>query len=172
MQKIKDFDKVEASGDFESIEPGAYVAMITSVEDHPDKQYLEIGYDIAEGEHAGMYSDDWGKNNLWAHRFMRSYKDSALGFFKRFINDVEASTPDFKFDFNDARLITCRVGIILQNELTTYNGEDKKHLVVFNTLPADKVRSGGFKMPKVRDKREKRDSYGSATDLDDDAIPF
>ena len=97
-------------------------------------------YDIAEGEYEGFYSDEFGRNNEWAHRFVRSYKESARGMFKAFLMRLEESNPGFTVagwqeDCDERRLVGLEVGILLQTELYTNNrGEDKERLTVEDLL--------------------------------------
>jgi hypothetical protein len=99
MKQI-DMTNVQESGDFKSPTPGAYICTIEAVEDVADKEYLKITYDIAEGEFEGYYSEmranhpDW----TWAGAYRRSYKEKALGMFKRFCSSVSKSNGNYIFD--------------------------------------------------------------------------
>ena len=44
---------------------GGYVVRITNVEDVAGREYLNVVYDICEGDYAGFYSDDFGRRNDW-----------------------------------------------------------------------------------------------------------
>ena len=50
-----DWQNVEEVKEYVRVAPGGYVCVITAVEDVPDKEYLRIEYDIAEGENKGYY---------------------------------------------------------------------------------------------------------------------
>ncbi len=83
--KAIDLTNVKEAGDFQRPAPGAYVCTITSAEDVPAKEYLKIGYDIAEGEFKGYYSQMRKDHPDWtnAGTYYRSYKPTALNMFKR-----------------------------------------------------------------------------------------
>lgn len=170
--KIKNWEIIEESTPGEKLPAGGYVATIVNVEDVPSKEYLWIVYDIKEGEHAGHYSDDFGKKNEWAHRFTRSYKDTAEGMFKAFINRVEESNRGFKWDGKDEKqFIGKEVGIVLQVEkYTNDKGEDKERLTVRSVYAAQDIRNGAFKLPEPIDKREVVDAAPSADTYSD--VPF
>jgi len=154
MKKIDNWEKVQASADHTRLAAGGYVVKIIKVEDKPDREYLTIVWDIAEGPEKGRYSDDWGKANEYAHRFIRSYKESALGMFKAFITAVEESNEGFiwtKAKWNEQALVGKLVGIVLGEE--TYDndrGETKTRLYLKTALSADKIRTGQFIVPDIR----------------------
>lgn len=164
-------ENVEESVMGDKLPAGGYVVSIVAVEDVPlnpgtgKGDYLWIVYDIKEGhidgkltsEYSGHYSDDWGKKNPWAHRFTRSYKESAIGMFKAFANRVEESNRGFAWNqCNEQELVGKEVGIVLQKELYTNDkGDDKERLNVVGVYASQDIRSGDFKMPEPKDNRTK-----------------
>lgn len=127
---------------------GGYVAKVTEMVDNEARQYVEVVWDVAEGEHAGHFSDDWGADHPYAHHFFMSYKDSALGMLKGRLQAIEASNPGFdpfsawdagRLDMFAGRL----VGINLQEEeYETRDGDVRTRLNVCQVVPADDVRQG------------------------------
>ena len=158
MKKI-DWIPVEESAPFEKLPPGGYVVRIVDVEDVANREYLNIVYDIAEGEHAGFYSDNFGKLNPWAHRFVRSYKETAQGMFKQFLSRLEDSNKGFSIKkwqdkSDETELIGLEVGIVLQIEhYTNDKGEDKERLDMVGIYAAQDIRNGDFKLPAPKDSR-------------------
>lgn len=172
MQPIKGFDKVVASGDFERLPAGGYVVTITDVIDKPKASYLMITYDIAEGKFAGHFKET--SNDLVAiHQFIRSYKETALGMFKAFVNAVEASNDGFKWSWDEAALIGKKVGIVLgEEEYENNRGEVKTGLKVRSCRSAEAIRKGDFKVPEPK-KLEKADAVPEGfTALADADLPF
>lgn len=151
---------VEESTPFEKLPAGGYVIRIVGVEDVPAKQYLNIVYDIAEGEHAGFYSDDFGKKNPWTHRFVRSYKPTAEGMFKAFLSRLEESNRRFsianwQIQSDERALVGLELGIVLQVEdYTNDKGEDKERLQVVGVYASQDIRNGDFKLPPRKDSRK------------------
>lgn len=152
-----DWTQVEAShdGDFQKLPAGAYVVRIMGMTDNESKQYVECVYDIAEGEHAGFYSDDWGLNHPFAHRIILSYKDSALGMLKGRLEAITESNPGFdaeaawnggKLNFFHGKLF----GVNLQEEEYEKNdGSIGTRLNAKQVVTAQKVREGKCrKLPK------------------------
>ena len=161
MQK-RNWQRPSTIGDstFERLAPGGYVARIISAEDHDDRQYFELVYDIAEGPKAGFYSDSWGLSHPNAHRIIMSYKDTALNMLEGRLNAFDASNPGFdsravcdaeRFEMFIGRLI----GINLQEEEYLKNDNTIGiRLNVCQVTTAQDVRDGKV---KVRDKKPLKD---------------
>lgn len=159
------FDAIEArkDGDFERLPAGPYVARVVSMEDKPSKEYVELVWDVAEGEKAGFYSDDWGKSHPYAHHVFLSYKDTALGMLKGRLQCITESNPGFDSEaaWNGGRLdmFTNRLfGINVQEEEYEHDGKVKVRLNVCQVVTAQDVRDG-----KVQKRDIKRLDGASAT---------
>lgn len=110
-----------SEGGFARIEPGAYVGVITSVEDVADREYVRVLFDIAEGLLKGYYSDAFYANKPYAHSINLSYKDKALGMLKGRLETIQACNPGFdpfaawdagRLDMFNGR----KVGIVMREE--------------------------------------------------------
>ncbi len=148
------WNNVQASSDgggFAALPAGPYVARITSMEDNPAREYVEVVFDIAEGEHAGYYSDEWGKQHPYAHHFFMSYKESALGMLKGRLEAIASSNPGFDpfaaWDAGRVDMFTNRlVGINIQEEeYERKDGEVGTRLNVCQVVDAQRVRDGKVK---------------------------
>ena len=171
--KLINWEEVEESKPSTMLEPGGYVCRITAVEDVPSKEYLWVVYDVIEGERAGVYAG-LPKSDDWKHRFTRSYKDTARGMFKAFVNRVEESNPGFKWDGSDERQFVGKlVGLVFQKEqYTNDKGDDKERTVVVGVESADDIRKGGYYMPEPKDRRMTVESAAAAQSGPYDDIPF
>lgn len=146
---------------FERLPAGGYVCRIISATDHDEeKPYLEIVYDIAEGEHAGYYSDDWGKKNLWAHSDRWYYTPNSYGVFKGRLRAVDKSN-DTSFETNaqtgidERRLAGCLVGMILgEEEYESNQGDIRTRLRVRSVHPVSVIREGKYKQPELKKLKE------------------
>ena len=167
--KNMNWEGVEESTPVKRPEPGGYVVRITATEDKAAREYVNLVYDIAEGPYAGFYSDDFGRRNDWAHRFVRSYKDSCEGMFKAFLARLAESNPNFsvaawqhRCDVRD--FVGLTLGIVLQYEdYTNESGEDKERLQVVGVYSVDTIRSGDYKVPARKDSRK---AHGAAAVAD------
>ena len=176
--KIKNWTLIEESAGGSKLPVGGYVIKILDVEDVPSREYLRITYDIAEGEHAGHYSDAFGRQNAWSHQFVRSYKDSAEGMFKAFLNRLEESNKASKGFTVERDFVGLTLGAVIQKRLYTNDkGEDKEALEVARVYAAQDIRNGDFEVPEPRDVREqvpakpKAQAQAIASVYDED-IPF
>lgn len=165
--------EVTATGTSKMLPAGGYVAKITAVEDIESKEYLRFTYDIAEGEHAGFFATD---DRDYTHQFVRSYKDSAAGFMKRFLECVEGSNDKFKLDGwdNDPNdLVGKLVGIIVQREdYTNQNGEDRARMNVEDFASAADIRAKRYKLPEPKDTRAEKPAQAIDSSVYDADIPF
>ena len=155
MKRIN-MDDIKEAGAFRRPEAGAYICIITDVEDIENKQYLKVSYDINEGEFKGYYTEtrkehpDW----LWSGAYVKSYKQAALPMFKRFCSAVSRSNGNFVFDANkenaeEKTLIGKRIGLVFQEE--EYYGNDgsiRTRLIVAREFPIDKLDSQKVPEPK------------------------
>lgn len=152
--KVINWNLIEENKPSTMLEPGGYVCRITGVQDMPEREYLWVIYDVIEGERAGIYSG-LGIDEDWKHRFSRSYKETAYGMFKAFINRVEESNRGFKWDGRDERqFVGKEIGLVFGKELYTNDkGEDKERTVVSYVCASQDIRNGEYKVPQVKDKR-------------------
>ena len=106
---------------------------------------------------------------MYTHQFVRSYKEKATGFMKKFLECVEGSNANFNLDGwgNDPNDLKGKlVGIIVQREDYTNNdGEDRARMNVEDFAKADDIRNGRYVLPDPKDSRKNKDG-GKADDGD------
>lgn len=165
-----DWDAVEDVAEYEKPVPGAYIVKIVNVEDVEDKQYLRIEYDFAEGEFKDYYQSLFISKNFWGGTTYRSYKPTALSFFKAFKTALEESNHGYKFNAENLRdMVGKRVGLVLGEE--EYKGNDgtiKTRLYTSATRSVKAIQSWDFKVPdlkklKVQGGGAKSGSYSAPT---------
>lgn len=161
--------EASTDGDFEKLPAGPYVAKIVDMVDNDSKQYVELVFDIAEGEHANFYGDKWGKEHPFAHHIFLSYKDTALGMLKGRLQAIQESNPGFdpfaawdagRLDMFNSRIL----GINLQEEEYERNdGETGMRLTVCQVVPAQDVRDGKIKTRDVKKLKNNAASTSTTT---------
>jgi len=149
MKKYPGWENVEENGNFNSLKPGGYIAIIKNVADDANKECLKISYDIAEGEFKNYYMDLYRSQNFWGGNFFRSYKENAISFFKGFITAIEKSNPGYKWDWNEQGLKGKKVGIVLQEEeyipqQGKHAGEVRIRLIIQEVHTLEKIRKGEY----------------------------
>ena len=131
--------------------PGGYAAKITKVEDNTDKKCLYIQWEFADGEFKGCnqeYFDTFGK---WPMLLCRSYKPTALRFFKGFKTAVEMSNRNFVFNNDPQSLVGKYVGVVLgEKEYRADDGSIKTCLYVAETRSGKSIRDGEYKIPDLK----------------------
>lgn len=142
--------------EFEKPKAGGYVCIITGVEDVPDREYLKVYYDIADGEFKGYYTDLKKRMGWDMPYFFKSYKDTAMSFFKGFVTSIEETNKGFKWDGEtESMFVKKGVGLVFGEELyTNSKGESKKRLIVDSVHSANAIRNGDFKIPELKDSRK------------------
>lgn len=175
--KAMDLSNVQAAGDFERLSPGGYVCRITGVQDNPEKDYLLIEYDIAEGPMKGYYESLNKACGFWGGKFIRSTKESALGFFKRFIDCVENSNAGYHWNWKEETLVGKGIGLALgEEEYIGNDGSLKTRLYVAQMYTVNEIRTNKYKVPTLKKlaeqgtQRPAKETQLTPTDGDD--LPF
>lgn len=172
MKAITGWENVKSSDDFETLEPGGYVCKIIAVENNEDKQYLKIAYDITEGDLAGYWQRYAERKGAWRGEFYRSYKDSAAGMFKGFINAVEGSNEGYQWDWNEQTLKDKYVGLIIYDEeYVGTTGSVSTWPKVKSVKTVQDIRDGKFRVPETK-KLDPEPTIIPASPLNADDMPF
>lgn len=183
MRHIDDWDAIQEAGEYENPVPGAYIAVIRGVEDVEEKEYLSIRWDFAEGAYKGANQETFDRAGFWPTVLMRSYKDTALRFFKSFKTSVEMSNKGYIFnDRNVQGLVGKYFGVVLgDEEYRKNNGDTGTRLYVAQVHSCKAIQDGDFKVPErkklagqaPRAAQTARPVYvGFLGDDDDGEIPF
>lgn len=156
----KNMSNIEAAADFKRPGPDGYVVKIERVHNDEAKERLDIMFDIAEGEFAGYIKETNDKFGFWSAKATKSYKETALPFFRAFIEAVVASNPDASGlvignydDVDETKLVGLVVGAAVGER--EYDGNDGKRKRVLdwynaNYVPVSDIRSGNFTIPETR----------------------
>ncbi len=143
---------------------GGFICEIKSVEDFPEKEYLRIGFDIAEAvsddqkEFVGMYEKRKKERDFDYPKTIVSYKESnetALRFFKGFVTAIETSNEGYKFQYEEQTLVGKRIGFVIGEE--EYEGKDKNgmpkvkvRIYVASRHSVQAIRNGDFEVPEFK----------------------
>lgn len=157
MRRISDWANIKESGTFERLAPGGYIVKILNVKDFPEKEYLKISFDIAEGEKKGFFKKSFDNDTRDAKKwpnggsFIRSYKQTAAGMFKGFVSAVEASNKGYTFDFEEQTLVGKVVGVVVgDEEFFNQKGQVRTRTYVNAIRSVDAIKSGDYKIPELK----------------------
>ena len=155
--KAINLSEVQEAQEFEKVAVGGYVCGITAVEDVPfDKQknkgdYLSLELDIAEGNQKNYYRGLYEAKGFWGLRTIKSYKETALPFFKGFVTAVENSNSGYKWNDDEKSLVRKLVGVVLsEEEYQANDGTVKTRLYVSDIRSIDKIRKGDFEVKPLK----------------------
>lgn len=179
MKKL-DLSNVREAGTFETVPAGAYICVITKVEDFQKDEKLRITYDIADGEYAGHYERTRNAKGWdWYGRYTKSYKTSAQSFFKRFCTSVSRSNGNYVFDAgtinaDEKTLVGKKIGLVLQEEEYYSNSGDKRtRLIVDHEFSISKIGEQKTPAPKLLpEEPQGADAFMTIPDGMDEEMPF
>lgn len=182
MKPITNIASVQEAGESKRLPAGGYIVKYTKVEDVPEKNYLFMEFDIAEGEYSGYYEELYDRLDFWAGRCFRSYTEKALPMFKRMCSAVTKSNKGFIFDGNEhcdeSTLVGKKVGMILgEEEYIGNDGSTKTRLYVAREISVDDVKAGKFKIPALKKLAEdtakpNNDGFMNIPEGTDEEMPF
>lgn len=157
MRRINDWKNIKESGTFERLAPGGYIVKILNVKDFPEKEYLKISFDIAEGDKKGFFKksfdNDTRDQKKWPNggSFIRSYKQTAASMFKGFVSAVEASNKGYTFDFDEQTLVGKVVGLVLgDEEFLNQKGQVRTRTYVNAVRSVEAIKNGDYKVPELK----------------------
>ena len=157
MKRINNWENIQESASFKRLAKGGYIVKILKVEDHPEKEYLKIFFDIAKGDEKGcfkkQYDNDTRAERKWpnAGTFIRSYKDSAASMFKGFTGAVERSNKGYVWNFEEKTLVGKLVGLIISDEeYQTQKGAIRERNYVAAVRSVETIEKGEFEVPELK----------------------
>ena len=158
MRRIENWDSIVESTSFKRLTSNGYICKILKVEDHPEKEYLKIYFDIFKGDDKGyfkkQYDGDMRKEKKWpnAGTFIRSYKDSAASMFKGFTNAVEKSNKGYQWDFDEKTLVNKIVGLIIADEqYQNQKGQVRVRNYVAAVRSVETIEKGEYEIPALKE---------------------
>ncbi len=182
MKKYDGYDQAQAfTGEYERLEPGGYVCKILKVEEET-KDYgslLRIGFDIAEGDKAGIYKRMFERKKQanpdakWPGMYYQTIKADDLRYFKGFITAIEESNPGYKWDWDEQKLKNKLFGGIFgEEEYEGRNGKIYTSIKLQWVRSADKIRNGDYTVPEKKLLKGNNSAQAPIETLDDDELPF
>lgn len=143
---------------------GGFVCVITNATENQDEEYIEVSYDISEGEYSGHYE--------YSNNFRRYYsepKDPSWGnALAKFLTAVEDSNPGFSMDAWQ-RTWDCNAlkglkfgGVFKENLYTDTKGNDRSRPRFVYACGADRIMANDFKVPEPVDERVKLGGSGAS----------
>ena len=192
MKKPKGYDEAMIYTDRRRLPAGGYVVEIKQCteETYPSgDKYLDIVFDISEGEYRDYYRNQFEESTLpdkkyKGHIRLNVPKDDGseadtwtLRRFKTAITAIEHSNEDYSFDFDEKTLKGKTAGLLFRNKEYSWQGREGYWTEPFLFISADRVRSGDFEVPADKlltpkeDVKPAREIKGFEA-IDDNDLPF
>ena len=171
MKRIENWENIQESTSFKRLAPNGYICKILKVEDHPEKEYLKIYFDIVKGDDKGyfkkQYDGDTRKERKWpnAGTFIRSYKDSAASMFKGFTNAVERSNKGYQWNFDEKTLVNKVIGLIIADEqYQNQKGQVRVRNYVAAVRSVETIEKGEYEIPALKELTTTKTTTAPAND--------
>ena len=181
MRQIEGWDLVNEAGELKQLPAGAYACKIIEVIDNVDKEYLDVYFDIVEGEFKGYFTTLFNSTGKNYGRIARSYKTNALPFFKAFITAVEKSNPGYKWNWDEKTLNGKLCAVSFRDEEFESDGTIKTRAKPeeIRSIPALKEGKIEIKpvrklerLPSAADLMASQSTPTSPLEIDDTDLPF
>lgn len=188
MEKPQGYDEAQSFGEFETLPAGGHKCIIKKVvceKTQAGKEYLKIGFDIAEGEYKDFYQKKFANDTrpieerkwsgIWTV-FTEGYNPGTTNpKFKGLITSVEASNLNFKFDFNEQSLVDKKVGLVFREEdfLGVMDGQVHTAVKPFFAVAYDKAEDAKVPNKKILSDNQVEQAFDTNTfTADNDDLPF
>ena len=199
MEKIENFDKVEAKGmdDFRGLPIGAYECIIKDARinhnEQSGKDTFKVSVDIASGEYKDyfqkMYESDTRIDRKWNNNAVRylAFTGDNVAYFKGFITTVENSNVGYTWDWDETKLKGKKVcGVFQYEEYEKQDGTKgvKVRLSKFRSLDkmkdievSDSIKLLNGSYMSIDDYNERKEesndpfeAYGNSVEITDDIL--
>ena len=170
--------EINENGATRKLPIGGYVCIIRKMTDNEKEKYIEVEYDVAEGEYKGIAVDTYEAWGRWVHNFRVYYTDKAMWRFKKFITRMEQTNPNFVFDWSNwSCMVNKGIGLVIgiRQYYSKKDGSLKETLDVQDFCTATDIREGNLpKQPEVRSPKEPLPTaqMEEVTTEDDGQLPF
>lgn len=133
MRKPAGYDEaIPMNGESQALPAGLYVCkIILAIETNRNgKSFLEIAYDVAEGEYKDFfqkrYDANTSQNKKWPAIYRQATEGNSTGFFKGVITSIEESNPGYHWNWDENTLKGKKFGAVMgREEFLTNDGQKK-----------------------------------------------
>jgi hypothetical protein len=79
--------------------------VIRKAVDEPKGEYLALDFDIVEGKYKGYAAETAERAGFWPLNCRRYYGGKSIGFFKAFIEAVQNTNKNYKWNWDESTLV-------------------------------------------------------------------
>lgn len=176
MKPIAGYDAINEAGELKSLVKGIYPLVITNIVNNEDREYLEVYYDVVKGDFKGYFAMAAKNIGRDISKEIRSYKETALPFFKAFITAVEKSNNGYSWDWDERKLIGKYIIGVFGEEEYVKDGEVKVSVKLREFRSVEAYKEGKIKVPELKklpeSERPQPTLQLETPTLIDDDLPF
>lgn len=196
IKRFNNYETTKAYGDIQTLPKGGYVLKIMGAEvcSNTIGQYVKISCDVAEGDFANFFANDYKnqqtEDKKWRCNYLLnipnddgSEKDGwTKRRFKTVIEALEESNPGYHFDWDEKKFKGKLIGgLFNEREYQANDGSVKRATNLAQMCNIDKIRSGKYQLPddKLLSSNSRhqqpnigKDGFMSIPDGVDEALPF
>lgn len=189
MREPKGYKDAQSYTDGFKLPAGGYVVKIISAEggQYSDgNEFLEIKFDIAEGEYRGFYQKQYENQTFEPKKYKGTMKinwpnddgsdqdERKNRQLKSNMNAIEDSNEGFRWDWDEKKLVGKIVGLLFCDAEYNVNGNRGWWTKPKWFISADRIREGKFTTPKSEPLREESQTSGKFSGFVpvDDEPPF
>lgn len=191
MEKIEGYETAQAlTGEFERLKPGGYICKIIAAKEEKSKsgnKMLTLALDIDEGEQKGFFmkrfeelkkeNQDPNKEvkypNAAIYHQMLEGNEKAIGFLKGLMTSLEASNQNFKWNWDEKKLVGLKCGAIFgEEEYEKLDGSIGISCKVKFIRTTKCIQENNFKVPELKKLPVKGDSFEFSGAASADDLPF
>lgn len=162
IKRFGDYETTKAYGDIQSLPKGGYVLKIMGAEvlSNSIGQYVKISCDVAEGEYANFFANEYrnqqSEDKKWHCNYLLnvpnddgSEKDGwTKRRFKTVIEAIEEANPGYHFDWDEKKFKGKLVGgLFNEREYQATDGSVKRTSNLAQLCSVEKIRSGKYQIP-------------------------
>lgn len=178
VKKYGDFKAAPSGGSREKLPAGGYVAKIMGVElkERSDgRGYLQIAFDISEGEHKDFFANDYRQNTNDDRKWRGNYylnipQDNGTeqdGWTKRSFGNavwaLEESNSGYHWDWDETKLKGKLFGVLFRNREWEYNGRTGWTTEACSIVDVSSIRNNTFRMPADKPLGNRASAAAAAT---------
>lgn len=172
MKVLENWDLIDEAGELKSLPAGPQICRIIEVIDVPEKEYLDVYFDILEGEYANYFTTLFNATGKNYGRITRSYKSTAVTFFKQFIKAIEKSNPGYKWNWDEKSLTNKTCVVVFRDEEYIKDGQIKVNAKADEIRSLEALREGKIQVKPIKKLEVQPTAPAAPVEIPDEELPF
>ena len=164
MEKIKGYESAATIQEVEKLPAGGYIVGLLDANEisYSWGKALEIKFDICEGEYKNFFTNQYKNSQFENKKYKGIYRmnipkddgtdldNATIRKFKTDIIAIEESNPSFHWDWDEKKMVGCRVGCVMFEKEWDYEGKTGFFTTCHSFRNIEIIREGKFKIPSPK----------------------